>query len=133
MIRIRTRSVVKLMGFVFMALVFQYSIAFAGAESNAVKTMAKIVLGLNHHPSGSEMKVLQKITKSDSANKHEIVLANVLMNLEHKASSADKKQLKKILDDKSASHGEHDIANILIGLNHKPSGGDKKKLQKLMQ
>jgi hypothetical protein len=79
------------------------------------------------------MEVLRKITKSESASKHETVLAGVLIDLEHKASSADKKKLKEILNDKSASHGVHDIANILIRLNHKPSGGDKKKLQKLTQ
>lgn len=131
--KIRTRSVVNVVMFVFVALIFEHSFAFAGPESDAVKTMAKIVLRLNHHPSGPEMEVLRKITKSESASKHETVLAGVLMNLEHKASSADKKKLKKILNDKSASHGVHDIASILIGFHHKPSGGDKQKMQKLIQ
>lgn len=133
MIKVRAHGVLNIVMFVFLALVFGGSIAFAGPKSDAVKTMAEIMLRLNHHPSGSEMEVLRKITKSESVNKHELVLAGVLMNLEHKASSADKKKLKAILDDESASHAVHDIANILTSLNHKPSGGDKKKLQKLIQ
>lgn len=102
--------------------------AGAGHGSGAIKTMASILTGLNHHPSSSEKQKLQKIVNDNMASMHARTLAQAMINLDHKVISADKPKLQQIVDDAGASQQERDLANILLNLSHKPSSADKDKL-----
>ena len=86
--KIRILSIVMLF---FLTLAFGYNFVFAESKDNAIKTMAEIMLHLNHYPSGTEKEALKKIVKSDSTSKHEAVLANAIINLQHKVTASDKK------------------------------------------
>lgn len=100
-------------------------------SDDAVKTMANIMMHLNHFPSSSDKKVLEKITKN-SQSKHERTIAQTMMNLQHKASSSDKVKLKEIMNDASATDHEKALAQIVHDLSHQPSRNDKHKLQAMI-
>lgn len=98
----------------------------SAATSDAVKTIAKIILTLNHHPSDGEKTQLKTIATSGS--EQEKVLAGAMINLEHKVTDGDKKALEKLKSDEYATAEIKDLAVIMLSLNHTPSDADKKKL-----
>jgi len=103
-------------------------ISNASEGHGEIKTMASILTGLNHQPSGVEKKQLQKIVDDSHASVYAQTLAQVMIDLDHKVSGADKAKLKKIAKDSSANKNERELANILINLNHKASSDDQHKL-----
>lgn len=105
---------------------------FAG-EAAPVKTMADIMLKLNHYPSDGEKATLREIVHSKDASDTQKALATAMINLQHKVSSQDVPKLKSVMQDNNASAGEKALANIIIGLNHSPSDTDKRALQKLIE
>lgn len=98
----------------------------SAAATDAVKTMAKIILNLNHYPSDSEKTQLKTIATSGS--EQEKVLAGAMINLQHKVADGDKKALEQLKSDEYSSPEVKDLAGILLSLNHQPSDADKKKL-----
>ena len=101
------------------------------SSGSSMHDMAKIMMHLNHFPSSSEKKVLQKIAES-SNSMHEKTIATAMINLQHSASSADKRKLKAIMNDASASADVKALAEIVHNLSHKPSRGDKQRLQAMI-
>lgn len=101
------------------------------AASDAIKTMAGIMMKLNHYPSDAEKGTLKGIVdgKSSAAEK---TLATAMINLEHAATAADKKKLKALIEDDATPGPARAMAKIIMNLNHKPSGADKKVLKELM-
>lgn len=98
----------------------------SAASSEAVKTIAKMLLTLNHHPSDGDKTQLKTIATSGS--EQEKVLAGAMINLDHKVTDADKKALEKLKSDEYATSEVKDLASIMLSLNHTPSDADKKKL-----
>jgi hypothetical protein len=103
----------------------------AMAADENVKTMAEIMLKLNHYPSDSEKETLRQISLSSTATDAEKTMANAMINLEHTATAEDKKKLSKIIKDDSVSQDERTLAKIIHDVEHKPSAKDKEKLKKL--
>lgn len=103
--------------------------AFPLSAGNAVKTMAQILIGLNHYPSAAEKDKLKGMMSSMTAN--EKIIATAMINLNHSASAADKKKLAVIMKSNSATAGEKALAKIVAGLNHMVSADDKKVLSGL--
>lgn len=103
--------------------------SFAGGS--ALKTMASILMGLNHYPSDSEKETLKGIVNGDGSGNQKS-LATAMINLQHKAASSDIPKLKSITSDSKASQGEKDLATILLGLSHSASASDKAKLKSIM-
>ncbi|MFV2055849.1 MAG: hypothetical protein ACC707_05240 [Thiohalomonadales bacterium] len=115
--------------FAFVCLLTFSSMSLAGDSD--LKTMAQIMLKLNHYPSDAEKQTLKGIV-SASSEAHHKTLASAMINLQHKANAADIPKLKSIVSDGKASQSEKDMANILLGLNHSPSDADKAKLKNIM-
>jgi hypothetical protein len=90
------------------------------AERPNVRTMAAILLNLNHYPSASEQEILQLIAHDRETSPEEQVLARALMYLQHTVRPDDKALLQALL-------------SILATLNHTPSAADKAKLTQLLQ
>lgn len=101
------------------------------AASDAIKTMAGIMMGLNHYPSDSEKATLQGIVDGN-ASAAEKACATAMINLQHSATAADKKKLGDIIADDSTPGPVRAMAKIIANLNHMPSGDDKKVLKDLM-
>ena len=107
------------------------AIQSAIAASDAVKTMAGIMMGLNHYPSDSEKATLKGIVDGDASDA-EKACATAMINLQHSASAADKEKLGKIIADDSTPGPVRAMAKVIVNLNHMPSGDDKKVLKELM-
>jgi len=101
------------------------------AASDAVKTMAGIMMGLNHYPSDSEKATLKGIVDG-KASDAEKACATAMINLQHAATDADKATLNGVISDKKTPEDVRALAKIIVGLNHKPSEGDKETLKELM-
>jgi len=116
---------------VLLLSITQVLVSQAFAEENNIKTMAHIMINLNHYPSDSEKETLRQISLK-STNSYEKTMATAMMNLEHAATAEDKKNLSKILQDDAAPEDVKTLAKIIHDLNHKPSADDKKKLESMM-
>ena len=128
----KTRRLLILAFVVCFALAQTVALAGGSHGHSQVSKMAKVLIHLNHFPSGSEKNMLSKIANDSSVSQHERTIATAMINLHHKASSADKKRLSAIISDSNAPQSVRDLARIVHDLNHKPSGSDKKTLQAMI-
>jgi len=106
-------------------------ISVAQADGSATSTMANIAMHLNHYPSDSEKKTLERIVMDDHATAGEKALAGALMRMQHQIGGADVKKLRALKADDHASDDEKTLAGVLLGLNHQATAMDKKRLQTL--
>ena len=101
------------------------------SASDAVKTMAGIMMKLNHYPSDAEKGTLEGIVKG-GASAAEKTCATAMINLQHSATADDKKKLGALIKDDATDGPVRALAKIIMNLNHKPSADDKKVLKELM-
>lgn len=116
-------SVVALLGFV--------ASATNAAESNAVQTMATILLHFQHFPSDADKQSLKQITEDKSATKDERTVAQAILDVKHTAAAADKPKLEAIVNDEKAPGSVKTLASIILNMKHTPSESDKEKLKTL--
>ena len=109
----------------------QVVISQAIAGEDNIKTMAQIMINLNHYPSASEKETLRQISLKSTSG-YEKTMATAMINLEHAATAGDKEKLNKIIKDDAAPEDVKTLAKIIHDLNHKPSADDKKKLENMM-
>lgn len=105
----------------------------AVADEDPIRTMANIMMHLEHYPSDSEKKTLETISSSNSVSSNVKTLASAMANLQHKVSSGDKPKLEAIVADAKASGNEKELAEIILHLNHEPSSSDKETLNKMLK
>ena len=75
--------------------------SLALADSDAIRSMARITMNLNHFPSDADKEALKSIVDSDDSSEEEASIAMALMNLQHKVGEADAERLADIVDDDS--------------------------------
>jgi len=114
-------------------ITFASSATIAQVELSVVdshtKTMAAMLITIEHYPSTADKQVLQSIIDSATATANEKIIASAIMNLEHQATAEDKDKLQTIIDDTTATAAEITLATIVHAFNHYPSASDKVKLQ----
>lgn len=103
--------------------------AIAGSE--AIQTMARITMNMNHFPSDADKAVLKQIIDSDDASEDEADIAMVISNIEHTIREKDIERLEDIIADDSAEDDVRELARILLRVNHKANDGDKATLAAL--
>ncbi len=101
------------------------------AESKAVRTMATILLHLQHFPTDADKQSLKQIAEDKSATGDERTVAQALMNVQHTVAAADKPKLEAIVKDDKAASSVKTLAAVLLDLKHVPSDADKEKLKAL--
>lgn len=101
------------------------------ADSEAIQTMAKITMGLNHFPSEDDKVTLNAIIDSDDSSDDQAAIAMALVNMQHKVTEGDAKRLVEIVEDEESDASARKLAGILLGVNHTPSGEDKAALAAL--
>lgn len=126
----------KTRNFVLAALVFFcgnviYDNAIA-ADTDALKTMAGIMIKLNHYPNDSEKKMLNSIGADGNNSKDVRTIATAMAKIEHTVADSDKSKLQAVIDDGNASQNVRDLASIVLHIEHKPSSEDKTKLKGMM-
>ena len=106
--------------------------AAANAGGDAIRTMADIIMHLNHYPSDSEKQTLNGIIHDPKATAGEKTIAGALMRMRHSVGGDDAAALRALAADAKASAGERELADILLGIHHHPSAMDRQRLQKLI-
>jgi hypothetical protein len=101
-------------------------------DENALKTMAGIMMHLNHYPSSEEKQTLHDISTDSGNSKHIRTIAQAMFNLQHSAAAADVPKLKAVITDMDAPQEVRDLASIVLNINHHPSMADKKRLGTMM-
>jgi hypothetical protein len=100
------------------------------ADAASVRSMAEIIMNLNHMPSDADKMRLTAIAESTDSEA-EAAIATAISNMKHKVADADKDGLNAIVADGSASYEVQELARILLTLNHHPSDEDKESLESI--
>jgi hypothetical protein len=103
----------------------------AQTQSANVKTMAGILVKLNHFPSDAEKATLKAIVDNKASPEAERTVAQALINLQHQVGSADKPKLEALVKDKATAEPIRTLSTVILSLNHMPSAADKAKLAKI--
>jgi hypothetical protein len=105
----------------------------AADGSEAIHSLAKILLDFTHVPSASQKAALQHILDDKATTAAERVLAQALINVEHLASPEDKPKLEALIRDESVPPAVKTLATIVRNLTHTPTEMNKMKLRQLLQ
>jgi hypothetical protein len=103
----------------------------AAQQRDAVKTMAGILLTVNHFPDDAQKKTLQDLAAQSTTTASEKVLIAALVGLQHSVPAADKPKLQAIAEDERAPESVRSLATILGRFLHMASDEDKATLEKL--
>jgi hypothetical protein len=101
------------------------------AQSNAVQTMAGILMNLHRFPSDSDKQALLQIKADKSATADERTMAKALLNVQHTVAAADKPNLEAIVNNEKSASSAKTLAGVILNLHHMASDSDKAKLQAL--
>lgn len=110
-----------------------FATGFALADDVAIKTMARITMGLNHFPSDDDKATLKGIIDSDDSSEEAADIAMAISNIEHKVVEGDTDRLEDIISDDSTDADARKLASILLRINHAPSDEDKTSLAALAE
>lgn len=102
----------------------------AHSQGSNVKTMAGIVMNMNHFPGDAEKAQLNKIASSSSSDA-EKAIATALININHSPSAADKTKLQAIAADANAPTDTRDLAKIVANFSHQASAEDVARLKEI--
>lgn len=105
-------------------------VADAG-ESMAVRTMAGILMKLQHFPTDTEKQTLKQLADDKATTTDERAVAKALMNVQHTVAGTDKPNLEAIVSNAKASSSVRMLAGIILSLHHMPSDSDKERLRTL--
>ena len=100
-------------------------------ESAAVKSMASILVTINHFPNDADKKTLTTLASQTSTTEQEKVLIQAMLGMQHSVAAADKPKVEAVAKDAKASAGVKQIATILASFLHTASDADKAALKKL--
>jgi len=112
-------------------LMFAALPAAANAGGDAIRTMANIILHLNHYPSEGEKQTLRTILGEAKATTGKKIIAGALLHMRHMVGGDDAAALRSLASDPKASKDERELASILLGIHHHPSAEDVRILRKL--
>jgi len=103
----------------------------AAQESAAVKTIAGILMTINHFPSDADKKTLTSLASQSSTTDQEKVLIQAILGMQHSIAAADKPKVEAVMKDAKASAGAKTIATILDNFLHTASADEKAALKKI--
>jgi hypothetical protein len=99
--------------------------------SKAVKTVAGILMTVNHFPNDDQKKTLTALAAESTTTAQEKVLIQALLGMQHSINAADKPKVEEVMKDPKAPEGVKTIAGILDKFLHTASAEDKEALKKL--
>jgi hypothetical protein len=124
-----TQIVASLSLVAFFASVSQVALA---DDSAAVKTIAGVLVGLNHFPSADDKAALAAIAADDAHGMAVRALANAVANIQHAATAEDKAAMEQIVASDMTDMQSKSLAQIVLGINHMPSAEAKASLQAML-
>lgn len=101
------------------------------ADTDTTRTLARITINLDSHPSDEDKEILKAIIDSDDSSEEEAAIAMALSNMEHKVKPADAERLAEIVDDDLSDDSARELAGILLRIEQSPGDDDKVALAAL--
>lgn len=101
------------------------------ADTDTIRTLARITMNLENSPSDKEMTILKAIIDSEDSSEEEAAIAMALSNMQHKVTGADAERLQDIFDDDLSDTSSRKLAGIVLRINHRPGDDDKVALAAL--
>ncbi|NKB32087.1 MAG: hypothetical protein GKR91_03220 [Pseudomonadales bacterium] len=105
---------------------------FAADNASATKTIAGVLVNLNHFPSDGEKAELAALSEDDGVGRAFRAIANAVANMQHAVSADDKDIMNRIIASERAHANAKLFAEILLDLNHTANDETKVRLQELM-
>jgi hypothetical protein len=102
------------------------------AADDAIGTLARITMSLNHYPSDADKEELNAIIESDETTDEEVTIALAILNMQHTVGAGDAQRLDQLVADDMVEESVKTLAGILLHLNHTPSDEDKALLSALL-
>jgi hypothetical protein len=103
------------------------------AERWTVRTMAEILLGFHHAPSGAETAVLRQIVDDDATTSRERAVATAILNVRHVPEPEDKRLLEAMIVDRSTPSSLRTVATAIVNLTHTITDADRSALEALLE
>ncbi|MDP6652391.1 MAG: hypothetical protein QGF90_09855 [Gammaproteobacteria bacterium] len=119
----------KIMAIVLIAVFSQVSLA---DNASATKTIAGVLVNLNHFPSDGQEAALQAVSSDESAGRGFQMIAAAVANLRHAATAADKEIMTRIIASDRTTAQAKALAEIVLGITHVPSDEAKAALQAML-
>lgn len=101
-------------------------------DAAATKTIAGVLVNLNHFPSADEKAALKALTEDESAGQAFRTVALAVHNIQHAATAEDKEALAALMANDMAAPAAKKLAEIVAGINHMPSADAKMALQAML-
>ena len=98
------------------------------ADQAYTKTMATILMDMEHYPGTDDKQALQTIIDSATSTANEKIIATAIINIEHYATDEDKNKLQNIIDDATSTAAENTLATIIIAFSHQTTASDDVQL-----
>jgi hypothetical protein len=103
------------------------------AERWTVCTMAEILLGFHHSPSGADTAVLREIVNDEATTGRERAVATALLNVRHVPEPEDKRLLETMIADGSTPASLRTVATAIVNLTHTITDADRMALEALLE
>lgn len=101
-------------------------------DAAATKTIAGVLVNLNHFPSADDKAALKALTEDESAGEAFRAVALAVHNIQHAATAEDKEALSALISNNMTAPAAKALAEIVVGINHMPSPDAKMALQAML-
>lgn len=101
-------------------------------NESAAKSIASILVNLNHFPSADDKVTLKTISEDEGTAEALRAVAMAVHNIQHSATAEDKAALAEVIANDMATAEVKALAEIVVGINHVPSADAKTALQAML-
>ncbi|HAG73515.1 MAG TPA: hypothetical protein DCL66_15060 [Gammaproteobacteria bacterium] len=106
---------------------------FAMADNeSAAKSIAGVLVNLNHFPSAEEKVTLKAISEDEATGRAFRAVALAVHNIQHAATAEDKANMAQVIENDMAASEAKELAVIVVSFNHMPSADAKAALQAML-
>lgn len=106
---------------------------FAMADNDsAAKSIAGVLVNLNHFPSAEDKATLKAISEDEGTGPAFRAVALAVHNIQHAATAEDKANMAQVIASDMAEPEAKQLAEIVAGINHMPSADAKTALQAML-
>ena len=101
-------------------------------NASAAKTIAGILVSLNHFPSDADKAALAAVASDETNGRGFQLIATAVSKIQHAATAEDKEIMNRIIASDRATPAAKALAEIVLGLSHMPSDAAKSRLRAML-
>lgn len=116
-----TKKLLAIVTIVSIGLFSQFSLA---QDDSDLKTIAGIVVGMNHFPSDADKATLMGIAENSERRGIQLI-ATAVGNIAHAANAEGKEAMSRVIAAEQAPANVKAVAEVVLGFNHMASDDAK--------